>query len=304
MSFTLIQCTQAEGFLVVPGFFWYTWRVDKRKAHRQIFTIFTRNSMIGIFDSGIGGMTVAQAVEQLLPEHPILYLGDIARAPYGPKSARTITAYAEENTAFLVDKGAQVVVIACNSASSVATEHLRQKFRVPIIEVISPAVEQVLQLTRSGRIGIIGTRATINSGVYERKITAANPACKVISQACPLLVPLVEEGWINKRETKMILRRYLHSLKDQQVDTLVLGCTHYPLLKHLIQPRIGKKVRLIDSSAATAAYLKTFLEKEGIPQATPRHEITANRYFVTDITDSACLVAEKIFGRPINLILT
>lgn len=257
--------------------------------------------MIGIFDSGVGGMTVARAVEQLLPNYPLLYLGDIARTPYGTKSARTIIDYSIENTRFLLDNGAKLIIIACNTASSVATDRLRQEFTVPIIEVISPAVEQALAHSRTGRIGIIGTRATIRSGVYETKILAQHPGHKVCSTACPLLVPLVEEGWVSKRETKMILRRYLHTLKDQQIDTLVLGCTHYPLLKHLIQPRVGKKVTLIDSSVAVAEYLKRYLGDEAILSPDEAHDPTQNRYFVTDLTESAQSIAEQIFHRPIAL---
>ena len=258
--------------------------------------------MIGIFDSGVGGMTVARAIEQLLPGYPLLYLGDIARTPYGTKSARTITDYSLENTNFLVENGAKVIVIACNSAASVATDRLRQEFNVPIIEVISPAVRQALLKTRTGKIGIIGTRATIRSGVYEMKIKADNPAYKVFSQACPLLVPLVEEGWTGKRETKMILRRYLQALKNQQIDTMILGCTHYPLLKHLIQPRIGKKVTLIDSSEATAVFLNIYLEKHPDFQPLPNHAPVDNRYFVTDLTETAHATATKIFRRPIELL--
>ncbi len=257
--------------------------------------------MIGIFDSGVGGMTVARAVEQLLPDYPLLYLGDIARTPYGTKSARTIIDYSIENTRFLLDNGAKLIIIACNTASSVATDRLRQEFTVPIIEVISPAVEQALMYSQKGRIGIIGTRATIRSGVYETKILAQHPGYKVFSTACPLLVPLVEEGWIAKRETKMILRRYLHPLRDQQIDTLVLGCTHYPLLKHLIQPRIGKKVTLIDSSVAVAEYLQDYLLGQTALTPTPNHNPTRNRYFVTDLTESAQFIAAKIFHRPIDL---
>jgi glutamate racemase len=257
--------------------------------------------MIGIFDSGVGGMTVARAVEQLLPNYPLLYLGDIARTPYGTKSARTIIDYSIDNTRFLLDNGAKLIIIACNTASSVATDRLRQEFNVPIIEVISPAVEQALRYSRKGRIGIIGTRATIRSGVYETKILAQHPEYKVFSTACPLIVPLVEEGWVAKRETKMILRRYLHPLKDQQIDTLVLGCTHYPLLKHLIQPRIGKKVTLIDSSVAVAEYLQDYLLSQTTLAPDPNHDSTRNRYFVTDLTESAQFIAAKIFHRPIDL---
>ena len=282
-----------------------------RKFHRykKVYPIRNRNYpqfslfilMIGIFDSGVGGMTVARAVEQLLPGSPLLYLGDFARSPYGTKSARTIIDYSVENTQFLIDKGATIIVIACNSASSVATERLRQEFSIPIIEVITPAISQALNKTRTGRIGIIGTRATIRSNIYETKILAKNPEYRVFSAACPLLVPLVEEGWVNKRETKMILRRYLHALKDCQIDTLVLGCTHYPLLKHLIQPRIGRKVTLIDSSVAIAEYLQEYLKDHASAPAATRHDPTRNQYFVTDVTESAQFMAEKIFERPIDL---
>ncbi len=258
--------------------------------------------MIGIFDSGVGGMTVARAVEQLMPDYPLLYLGDIARSPYGSKSARTIINYSIENTRFLVQNGAKIVVIACNSAASVATDRLRQEFEIPIIEVITPAVEQAILQSRSGRIGIIGTRATIQSGIYEDKIRKQIPEYRVFAKACPLLVPLVEEGWISKRETKMILRRYLHDLKNQQIDTLILGCTHYPLLKHLIQPRIGKKVTLIDSSAATALFLKNYLDNTVTFQPTTDHAPVQNKYFVTDLTETAAHIAIKIFGRSIELL--
>ncbi len=258
--------------------------------------------MIGIFDSGVGGMTVARAVEEFLPHHPLLYLGDIARSPYGPKSARTIIDYSIENAKFLIENGATIIVIACNSASSVATDRLRLEFNVPVIEVITPAVEQAISQSRTGRIGVIGTRATIRSCIYEKKIQSRIPEYKVFSKACPLLVSLVEEGWIGKRETKMILRRYLHDLKNQQIDTLVLGCTHYPLLKHLIQPRIGQKVTLIDSSAATAHFLKNYLEKNAVSRANEEHSLCQNRYFVTDLTETAEDIAGKIFGRKIEFL--
>ncbi len=259
--------------------------------------------MIGIFDSGVGGMTVAQAVEQLLPKHPLLYLGDLARTPYGTKSAQTIIDYSVENTRFLIENGSKIVVIACNSASSVATDRLRQEFSIPIIEVVTPAVEQAISQSRSGRIGIIGTRATIRSGIYEEKIKEQAQDYKVFSKACPLLVSLVEEGWIGKRETKMILRRYLHDLKNQQLDTLVLGCTHYPLLKHLIQARIGKKVSLIDSSAATAYYIKNYLVNNNVSLPVEQHQPDQNKYFVTDLTETATQIATKIFGRNIKLLV-
>ena len=256
--------------------------------------------MIGIFDSGVGGMTVARAIEQCLPNYRTVYFGDLARTPYGSKSQDTIIAYARQNTKFLLAQGAKVIVIACNSAASVAADILQQEFEVPIFEVITPAVNKAVLTSKSGAIGVIGTRATVRSGIYDKKITDQNPKSRVISQACPLLVPLVEEGWFNKRETKMIIRRYLHPIRLKNVDTLVLGCTHYPLLKNLIQPRIGKRVRVIDSAEEVAAGLEKFLiENPGI-DSTLSHD-GENLYYVSDITEAAMATAMRVFGRPINL---
>jgi len=256
--------------------------------------------MIGIFDSGVGGMTVARMVEHFLPNYPILYLGDIARTPYGTKSASTIIEYSRRNVGFLLEQGATLIVIACNTASSVATDTLRREFATPIFEVITPAVAAANAASRSGRIGVIGTSATVRSAMYEKLLREARPDCQVFQRACPLLVPLVEEGWLNRQETKMIIRRYLHPLKNRQIDTLVLGCTHYPLLAPLIQPRIGKKVRLIDSSLATAAFLQQTLSQRAdlAARLEPGGE---NRFFVTDRTESVQKIAEMIFHRPMKL---
>jgi len=246
-------------------------------------------------------MTVARAIERLLPNHPLIYFGDIARTPYGPKSPETIIGYSIRNTKFLLEKGATVIIIACNSASSVATNALREHFQVPIIEVISPAVTKAVNISKSGRIGIIGTKATVKSDIYQHKIRENNPDFEVFSVACPLLVPLVEEGWLKKRETKMIIRRYLHPLKNKQIDTLVLGCTHYPLLSSLIQARIGKRVQLIDSSVETAYYAKEYLEKH--PHLVPRVEQASHSYYTSDSTETARQVAKRIFNRPMELIV-
>ncbi|PLX50026.1 MAG: glutamate racemase [Desulfobulbaceae bacterium] len=256
--------------------------------------------MIGIFDSGVGGMTVARAIEEVLPERSILYFGDVARTPYGSKSPATISRYAVQNCDFLLANGAKLIIVACNTAASVAGHLLQQQYEVPIMEVITPAVAQAVQASRSGRIGVIGTRATINSRIYEEEIRALNPGARVLSQACPLLVPLVEEGWLAKRETKMILRRYLHPLKVKGVDTLVLGCTHYPLLSHLIQPRMGRRVRVIDSSLAVAHKLKQYLDAN--PAVAGRLATGGERrYYVSDITEAAQKTAGRIFGRKMNL---
>jgi len=258
--------------------------------------------MIGIFDSGVGGMTVARAVEKLLPDLRLIYYGDLARTPYGSKSPETIVEYSIDNTEFLLQHGAQAIIIACNSAASVASEILRREYDIPIFEVISPAVERAITSTHSGNIGIIGTRATIRSEVYVKKIKSKAPEFRVFSKACPLLVPLVEEGWLDARETKMILRKYLNPLKQKQIDTLVLGCTDYPLLKDLIQHRMGKnRIRLIDSSIEVALTLKKYLDDNPHFSKTLTNG-NQNRYFVSDITKAAVITAEKIFGRHIDLL--
>ena len=257
--------------------------------------------MIGIFDSGVGGMTVARAIEQLCPELPLVYFGDIARTPYGSKSPDTIIRYSKQNTDFLVEQGAQVIVIACNSASSTASEALRARYRLPILDVISPATKKAAAVSITGRIGIIGTRATVKSGIYPQRIKEVRENARVFSQACPLLVPLVEEGWLSHRETKMILRRYLHSLRLKQIDTLVLGCTHYPLLKHLIGQRIGRRVQLIDSSVEMAQEVRLFLENNRQFLEPGGQSLAPSRFFVSDSTDAIHAMAARIFGRPVEL---
>ncbi len=268
--------------------------------------------MIGIFDSGVGGMTVARKIEQVCPQFPLLYFGDVAHTPYGSKSSDTIIGYSRRNTDFLLNQGAQVIVVACNSAAATSVDVLRAKYSVPIIDVITATSSKAAAGTLNGRIGIIGTLATIQSGIYEKQIKRVAPDYRIYGQACPLLVPLIEEGWLNKRETKMILRRYLHPLRQHQIDTLILGCTHYPLLTHLIREKIGKKVQLIDSSIETARHLKSFLDNS--PEITSNikgkfngyqpHRLENNRFFVSDSTPPLQKLADGIFGRKINLIKT
>lgn len=256
--------------------------------------------MIGIFDSGIGGLTVARAIENLIPGVSLLYFGDTAKTPYGTKSASVITEYSLRNCEFLLSRGAKIIVVGCNSASSVAAEKMRREFKVPVLEVIEPAATRAVTLSKSGRIGIIGTRATVGSGVYEQQIGRMNPSSKVFSIPCPLLVPLVEEGWTAKRETKMILRRYLFPLRQQQIDTLILGCTHYPLLKELIQARMGRKVTLVDSSVEVALALRRLLSR---PQTQVHCRQPANHaFYLSDITETAPKIAARLFGRPLEFL--
>ncbi len=190
--------------------------------------------------------------------------------------------------------------MACNTASSIVTSAFRANYTVPLFEVISPAVERALAQTRQGRIGVVGTRATISSDVYAQKIKALRPEAQVFSQACPLLVPLVEEGWLTRPETAMIVKKYLHPLKVRRIDTLILGCTHYPLLAKLIARKMGKRVKLIDSASAVALQIKSFLEKH--PQlkgSLARHDRSA--YFVSDLTEQFRSTARQVLKRPIEL---
>lgn len=257
--------------------------------------------MIGIFDSGLGGMTVTRAIEQLCPEYPLLYFGDLIHTPYGSKSTEALITYAIRNTEFLLSQGAQLIVIACNSAASIAGNALRQHFSCPIIDVIEPAVAKAVEVSPGGNIGVIGTHATIKSGVYQTKIHARRPGCTVNAAACPLLVPLVEEGWLTRRETKMIVKKYLHPLRSHQVDTLILGCTHYPLLKEIIIPRIGKRVHLVDSSTETALFLQHFLEQNPALQQELQATPADNRFFVSDLPVPTQSLAQAIFNRPVHL---
>ncbi len=256
--------------------------------------------MIGIFDSGIGGLTVARAIEQIIPGQPLLYFGDTARTPYGTKSPEVIIDYSLRNCEFLMENGADMIVIGCNSASSVATQRLRDEFDVPILEVITPAVKRAAEVTVSGRIGVIGTRATVQSAIYEKLLSRELLDCHVYSVPCPLLVPLVEEGWLDKRETKMIIRRYLRPLKERQIDTLILGCTHYPMLGPLIGKRAGKKVNIIDSSVEIAQTLRDQI----LPLAGDIYDQveTQHRFFLSDITEAAQRTATLIFQHPVELL--
>ncbi len=256
--------------------------------------------MIGIFDSGIGGLTVVKELFEQLPEYQIVYFGDTARTPYGNKSKETIVKYAAENTQFLINKGAKVIVIACNSASAAASEGLQEKFDYPIFEVINPAVERALAVTKNKRIGVIGTRATVNSGIYEKLLKEKDPEVQVFSKPCPLLVPLVEEGWLNKPETKRIVKSCLHDLKAKQVDTLILGCTHYPLLKDVISVKIGKRVNLVDSAEEIVKKIKEFLDNN--PEV--EKVLTKNqdhKFFVSDLTPHFFEIAKRWLGRDIKL---
>ena len=219
---------------------------------------------IGIFDSGIGGLTVVKAVRELLPSENIFYLGDTARVPYGGKSPVTVERYSREMIEMLVAEDVKAIVIACNSASAVALPNLEGDFRVPIVGVIQPGAQAAVAATRNRHVGVIGTRATIKSGAYERAIRALGPDIAIAARPCPLLVPLIEEGWLNDEITDRIIARYLEPLVRQGIDTLVLGCTHYPLLADAISRFLQDKVTLDDSAKNCAKAVEQLLDRESI----------------------------------------
>jgi glutamate racemase len=213
----------------------------------------TDQAPIGIFDSGLGGLTVAHEVMRQLPHESFVYFGDTARVPYGPKSPDTVRRYSREITQWLLEQGVKAVVVACNTATAHALPVLRDELPVPVLGVIEPGARAAVAATRSGHIGVIGTVGTIKSGAYERAIRELEPDVVITARPCPLFVPLVEEGYTDKVAAKLIARDYLQAMADANIDTLVLGCTHYPLLKPLLAEILGSDVRLIDSAEETAA---------------------------------------------------
>jgi glutamate racemase len=224
---------------------------------------------IGVFDSGIGGLTVVKALRDLLPSENIFYLGDTARVPYGPKSPETVQRYAVELAGILTRKNAKALVVACNTVSSVALPLLIKKFSVPVIGVIEPGARAALQATRNGHIGVIGTRATVRSGAYERALRAADNNVRVSSRACPLLVPLIEEGLLDDDVTDRMIMRYLEPLLADGIDTLVLGCTHYPLLTDAIARMLKRQVMLVDSAQNCARAVEETLDRHSLRTTPP-----------------------------------
>jgi glutamate racemase len=256
--------------------------------------------MIGIFDSGIGGLTVVKTIMAGLPGYDVVYFGDTARTPYGTKSPGTVVDYSLGNTEFLIKRGAQIIVIACNTASSAAVDTLRNRFDIPIFEVITPGARLAVEVTTKGRIGIIGTRATISSRAYEDKIKTFHSGARIFSAACPLLVPLVEEGWLKRPETAMIVKKYLHPLKVRQIDTLILGCTHYPILKKTIQAKIGKRVRLVDSAEAVTREIRAYFADNPALKAGMSRE-GQTRFFVSDAARQFAKTARLVLNRRIAI---
>ena len=253
---------------------------------------------VGIFDSGIGGLTVVRQVSKLLPNEKLIYFGDTARVPYGSKSPQVVREFALQDALFLADKNIKAMIIACNTASAEALDLLQKEFDIPIIGVIKPGAGAAANVTKNGKIGVIGTYGTIASGAYKAELLAVDSSLEVESAACPLLVPLVEEGWESKDVTKEILKEYLSPLTDKNIDTLILGCTHYPILKPLIQEVVGDEVVLIDSAEASAAELERILNEKGL-SAVNEDSSVEHEYYVSDFPFKFKETAERFLGKKL-----
>lgn len=258
---------------------------------------FNRDNPIGLFDSGIGGLTVLQKIIEVLPKENTVYLGDTARAPYGTKSVETVLCYSFENTEFLVEKDVKLVVVACNTSTAIALNQLKDKLTVPVIGVIEPGVREALAKTKNKKVGVIGTEATIQSGAYTKALKEKNSKIEVYSRACPLFVPLVEEGWTNNAVVEMTIKAYLGSLKQSGIDTLILGCTHYPLLKNAIRQFLGSAVTLVDSAEEIAKEAGVVLKKQLLVRKKGK---ATHSFFVTDAPDRFVKVGQRFLGEKVE----
>jgi glutamate racemase len=253
---------------------------------------------IGVFDSGIGGLTVVKKLQAFLPNERLIYFGDTARVPYGSKSNSIIIEYAIQDAQILMKHNVKLIVVACNTASSIALDELRSRFDVPIIGMIDPGTDLALKTTLSDRIGVIGTSSTIFNKAYSKMLMKKHNGVKVFEKACPLFVPLAEEGWTSHKATCLIAEEYLKELKTEKIDTLILGCTHYPILSEIIQDIIGKDVKLIDSGTAAAATVEKLLKTKGLladKKFSGQHE-----YYVSDLPVKFKEIAERFLGRSVE----
>jgi len=253
---------------------------------------------IGVFDSGVGGLTVVKELSRQMPSEDIVYFGDIARVPYGIKSQETVIRFSIENTLFLLKQNVKLICVACNTVSSLALPVIRHHFRVPIVGVISPGVREAVYATRSKRIGVIGTAGTIKSRAYEKEIRHLDPAVKVTALPCPLFVPFVEEGWLNGEVVEKVVRHYMRPLKKAGVDTVVLGCTHYPLLKPMLKKVLGPEVTLIDSAKQVAMEVKKILAADG--ELNCGTKAGRNRFYVSDNPHWFSSLAKRFLGKKVD----
>lgn len=250
------------------------------------------NNPIGVFDSGVGGLTVAREIMRQLPNEDIVYFGDTARVPYGSKSKKTVLKYSKQIVRFLLTKDVKAIVVACNTASALALDEIAEEIDIPIIGVVKPGAKMAVETTKKGNVGVIATQSTIKSGIYNDYIRELNPDITVVSKACPLFVPLVEEGLLEDRVTDDIVGRYLQELKEYNVDSLVLGCTHYPLLRNTIKRFMGEEVHLVNPAYETAKSLKELLTEQGILNK-KKHK-SEYEYYVSDGVDQFISFADRV----------
>lgn len=250
-----------------------------------------------MFDSGIGGLTVLREVRKWLPHERIIYLGDTARVPYGNRSPATVTRYSLENTRFLVSKGIKLLIVACNTSSAVALSMLKKSLPIPVIGVIDPPSREAVQKTRSGRVGVIGTRATIRSDAYRKAIKRLDPSIEVISKACPLFVPVVEEGLEDDEIARVVVRKYLEDFRGSGIDVLVLGCTHYPILERQIRELLGDEIYIVNTGKETSRQVAEVLDKQNDARTTGRGGCA---YFVTDAPDKLSDLGSRVLGEPLK----
>lgn len=257
------------------------------------------NNPIGIFDSGVGGLTVLKEVNKILPSENIIYLGDTARVPYGIRSPETVTRYSFECTEFLLKQDIKLLIVACNTVSAISLKEIREKVSIPVIGVIEPGARAAVNSTKNRRIGIIGTEATIKSSAYLKAIKALDKDIEVFGLPCPLFVPLVEEGWTDGTIARLIVEKYLKDMIDRRVDTLVLGCTHYPLLKGVIQD-VMDNVCLVDSAIETAKGVRDVLEGQGAGDILKDRGQGRLKFYVTDSTEKFMNVGERFLQKRIE----
>ncbi len=257
-----------------------------------------RTNPIGIFDSGIGGLTVVKRLTSFLPNENVIYFGDTARVPYGSKSNETVIEYSIQDAQFLSKKNIKLLIVACNTASSVAIDVLKEKFNLPVIGMIEPGAKLALEKTKNKRIGVIGTYATIGNSAYAKQLRTIDPATQVFEKACPLFVPLAEEGWTHHDATKLIAEEYLEEFKRHEIDTLILGCTHYPILADIIHEVMGDDVALIDSGTAASLVVENHLDGRGLKNSS--NMLGTHHFFVSDVPKKFKEIAERFLGREIE----
>lgn len=255
---------------------------------------------VGVFDSGVGGLTVAREIMRQLPNENLVYLGDTARVPYGSKSRDNIIRYSRQIIHFLKTKGVKAIVIACNTASALALDVVREESDIPIIGVVEPGARAALQITQTKKIGVIGTEATVQSAMYGKIIKGLDPTVSVIGKACPLFVPLVEEGFAKHKVTEEIIDYYLASMKESDIDSLILGCTHYPLLRSRIRAYLGDKIQLVNPAYETAMDLKYILKESGMENAGKEGEHATYSFYVSDAADKFKQFANSILPYDIE----